>query len=555
MRFSHQLLGGTAFATLLGLGASFGMGWSTLQQDLEMAGVMGIDPETVFADRAGFKAAMKHHAEKSGAPEAEFTEIPIDHENPDAKYKNRFWVNDSKYKSGGPVFLFDGGEANAQRYADFYLVNETSFFVQLLEEFHGMGIVWEHRYYGESNPFPVNLDTPAEHFQYLNNEQALADIPYFAKNFKRENFPDDDLTPKSTPWVMIGGSYPGMRAAFTRDQYPETIFASFAACAPVQAQVDMSVYYEQVYRGLVAYGYGNCTKDVRAAYKYMDSKLRRGESAAEIKKLFLGDTAQNNTNGDFTQALIWTWATWQSQGPDGGVGQFCNWLETDPKTNKTAPAEGWAPTKGAKAVVERFAAWPGLVPRVNAAFETNCKGENPDEPTMCNLGKRVADPSGIAWTWQYCSEWGYFQYQNWPPHEILSDFQTDRYIQTSLCYRQFPDGLKSGYLPRRPKARQTNKATGGWHMRPSNTYWSGGQYDPWRSLSPLSQEWFAPKVDIITEIPECNKPTSPREIFGYIVPNAQHCYDFRSYFEAGEKSRQLWRAALHKWLPCFKKQE
>lgn len=352
---------------------------------------------------------------------------------------------------------------------------------------------------------------------------------------------------------MVGGSYPGMRAAFTRQKYPETIFAGFASSAPTQAQIDMSVYYEQVYRGLVAYGYGNCTKDVRAAYKYIDRELLRTSSGNRIKKLFFGETAEQNNNGDFTQALIWTWATWQSFGTDGGIGEFCDWLETDPQTNKTAPAEGWAPTKGAKAVAERFATWPKLVPRVNAAFETNCKGQNPKEPVNCNLGKRVADPSGISWTWQFCSEWGYYQYQNWWPHEILSDFQTDEYYQKSLCYRQFPDGLKTGHLPRRPKVHETNRYTEGWYGRPSNVYWSGGQYDPWRSLSPLSDEWFAPKVKFTTEIPECNKESPRSEIFGYVIPNAQHCYDFRSTFKPGDVSRKLLTAALHKWLPCFKK--
>ncbi|EEP79957.1 predicted protein [Uncinocarpus reesii 1704] len=552
MRFSNQLLGGTAFALLAGLGSCFAPGFVTLNQDLEMAQLMGMDIEAVMADPSMVRT---ENIDIESRPEPESVELPIDHKNPGAKYKNRFWINDSHYKSGGPVFVFDGGEANAQRYADYYLVNETSFFVHLLEEFKGMGIVWEHRYYGESLPFPVNLDTPAEHFQYLNNEQALADIPYFAERFKRENFPNDDLTPKSTPWVMLGGSYPGMRAAFTRDKYPETIFAAFAASAPVQAQIDMSVYYEQVYRGLVAYGYKNCTKDVRAAYKYIDAQLRHRESAARIKKLFFGETAEQNNNGDFTQALIWNWATWQSAGPNGPVGQFCDWLETDPETGKTAPAEGWAPTKGGKAMAERFAAWPPLVPSINPYFGTNCKGQNPNKPTSCNLGMRNADPTLISWTWQYCSEWGYYQYQNYRGHEILSDYQTDFYYQKYLCYRQFPDGLKSGHFPLRPRTHKVNRDTGGWHMRPSNTYWSGGQWDPWRSLSPLSTESFAPRVKVTTEIPKCNVPTPRWKLFGYTIPNAQHVYDFRSAFKPGQVSRDLWRAALHEWLPCFKKRD
>lgn len=39
--------------------------------------------------------------------------MPIDHFNiSDTRtFLNRYWMNDSYYKPGGPVFLYDGGEA------------------------------------------------------------------------------------------------------------------------------------------------------------------------------------------------------------------------------------------------------------------------------------------------------------------------------------------------------------------------------------------------------------------------------------------------------------
>lgn len=61
-------------------------------------------------------------------------------------FNNRFWVAESGYKAGGPVFIYDVGEADASGSWKFRLQNETSFFKQIVDQFGGVGIVWEHRF-------------------------------------------------------------------------------------------------------------------------------------------------------------------------------------------------------------------------------------------------------------------------------------------------------------------------------------------------------------------------------------------------------------------------
>jgi hypothetical protein len=61
------------------------------------------------------------------------------------EYLNRYWVSEEHYKEGGPVFVYDVGEAEAESGAKSQLGNSSSFFYQMLEEFNGMGLVWEHR--------------------------------------------------------------------------------------------------------------------------------------------------------------------------------------------------------------------------------------------------------------------------------------------------------------------------------------------------------------------------------------------------------------------------
>lgn len=84
---------------------------------------------------------------------AEYVTLPLDHFGGEGKkgageatYENRFWVAESGYRAGGPVFVYDVGEADGGPNALFRLQNQTSFFKQIVDSFGGIGIVWEHRF-------------------------------------------------------------------------------------------------------------------------------------------------------------------------------------------------------------------------------------------------------------------------------------------------------------------------------------------------------------------------------------------------------------------------
>ena len=79
--------------------------------------------------------------------EAEFVELPIDHfGGAEGTFENRYWVAETGYRRGGPVFIYDGGEGDASPFAVYELQSNTSFFKQIVNQFGGIGIVWEHRY-------------------------------------------------------------------------------------------------------------------------------------------------------------------------------------------------------------------------------------------------------------------------------------------------------------------------------------------------------------------------------------------------------------------------
>ena len=74
----------------------------------------------------------------------------------------------------------------------------------LAQQNQGAAVVLEHRFFGQSNPFP-NLNETS--LSYLTVEQAIGDIAYFALNVKLPMPNGAKVGPYSAPWVLVGGTY------------------------------------------------------------------------------------------------------------------------------------------------------------------------------------------------------------------------------------------------------------------------------------------------------------------------------------------------------------
>lgn len=150
-------------------------------------------------------------------------DIPIDHYNTsdNRTYQNRYWLNSQYYHPGGPVFYFDAGEQNARPLVPYFLYEASgpSSIMALARRFNGLAVIFEHRFYGDpeigSFPFPINASGIAADgyaaYKYLDTEQALQDPVYFAHHFEPPGLEEhwSMLKPEKTPWVWLGGSYPG----------------------------------------------------------------------------------------------------------------------------------------------------------------------------------------------------------------------------------------------------------------------------------------------------------------------------------------------------------
>jgi pimeloyl-ACP methyl ester carboxylesterase len=135
-------------------------------------------------------------------------------------FKQRFWYSTEFAKSAdSPVLFYFCGEAPCDG-AYVATMADAAFAL------NASVVALEHRYYGESLPFS---DLTFDHMKYLTIHNALEDAASF------EAFAKAQL-PLKGKWISVGGSYPGMLAAFYRQKHPELVVGAWASSAPVNVQ-------------------------------------------------------------------------------------------------------------------------------------------------------------------------------------------------------------------------------------------------------------------------------------------------------------------------------
>jgi hypothetical protein len=235
------------------------------------------------------------------------------------------------------VFLYLAGEGPIDD--DTHL--DSSLITHMMQQFNGIGIVLENRYYGTSNPY--NTST-TDQLRYQSTEQIIADFDYFARKVDLPGANLTNVNAPNVPWITYGGSYPGALSAFSVKTYPETFYGGIASSAVIHAQVE----YPQWYAPIQLLAPQDCVASINNIVDKMDGLIREGNHAAvhELKQIF-GLTALEDIR-DFAQTIafpiggpfIYPTYTWQeiNWNPDYGHIDFFDFCRnvtdvTPPKNN------------------------------------------------------------------------------------------------------------------------------------------------------------------------------------------------------------------------------
>ena len=347
--------------------------------------------------------------------------IPVDHFHNDSTYAphstgvfdNRYWFDASFYKKGGPVIVLQSGETDASSRL-VYL--QKGLLHQLVKATNGIGVVFEHRYYGTS--FPTE-DLTTKNLRFLTTDQALADQTYFAKNVVFEGLEDMDLTSPIVPYFAYGGSYSGGFVAILRKVYPQYWWGSIASSGVTYALWDYWQYYEPVRE----YGPAACISTQEKLINVADTILASGNSTliTELKSAF--GLKGLTHNDDFANVLSEGIGYWQNRNWDPAVNdptfdEYCGNITSSTLTFKaaTAPltkmvtslieAGGWAGKLSTTSMLN-YIGWVGANLVAGCVDETldSCFGTH-NASAAIYADKSVENFNSLSWPYQYCTQWG-----------------------------------------------------------------------------------------------------------------------------------------------------
>ncbi|KAG8406844.1 hypothetical protein J3459_018625 [Metarhizium acridum] len=257
-------------------------------------------PEDAYYGRNG----LARRATNTNIRAATFQQL-IDHKNPSlGTFTQRYWYNAEFYRGpGSPIVLNAPGEYATDNFVG-YTTNLTlpGVFAQTNG---GAALILEHRYWGQSSPYP-SLTT--ETLQYLTLDQSIQDLVYFANNVRLPFDPDGSSRPDKAPWVLSGCSYPGALTAWTHHLAPGTFWAYHCSSAVVEAVGDYWQYFAPIDSALPR----NCSADLKRINAHFQRVLTNGTAEAKdkLKSRFGFDGIADD---DFVSAIDGSLGNWQGQ--------------------------------------------------------------------------------------------------------------------------------------------------------------------------------------------------------------------------------------------------
>jgi pimeloyl-ACP methyl ester carboxylesterase len=319
------------------------------------------------------------HDIPAGAADPLWFQQKLDHFNPQDQrlWPQKYFVNSTFYKSGGPVFFLLGGEGPLSPSS-----TSGSHFIltQYAQQYNALIVAVEHRFYGDSIPFN---DSSTPNLRYLTTLQALADFANFRSSLPSQ--PSMQFLPSNATWIVFGGSYSGSLSAWARLKYPHLFHGSLAASAPVHAQTDFPEYFE-----VVAASIGPvCATAMAAGTASVEKLLDSAAGRVQLQRYF--NTCTPILTDDDAATFMGNLASVVS-----GVVQY------NRDNNNYMPEDMETMCSTFLSISDTVQSWVNLTQLFSGGI---CMEVSYDQ-TIKDLQPSSA---GRSWTYQTCTEYGYFQ--------------------------------------------------------------------------------------------------------------------------------------------------
>ncbi|KAM3140462.1 hypothetical protein pb186bvf_007442 [Paramecium bursaria] len=350
-------------------------------------------------------------------------------------FRQRYHVYSDSVKDNKPtmVVLYICGEWTCDG------IGEGQFPFVAAQRYNGVILVLEHRYFGQTQPFK---DWSTSNLKYLNIHQALDDIAYFIQQIKSKGLHNINST---IPWIHMGGSYPGALSAWFRYKYPHLTIGGLASSAVVKAVTDYYMYDYQVYVSAAKSGQ-DCVDSILEVNNYIEAQLKVNRQ--EILKTF---DAESLSDIEFLSMIADIYAG-MVQGRQRS--KMCKNLD-----QPTFELKFQAVVNMSKQTVDQESYGSEFLKNQTINFNSASR----------------------QWTYQTCTEVGYFQTAN------IKSFHTTRSAQLQIDF--FDNLCAYSYgVPIFPDDERTNNYYGGTDIKVTNLIFSNGSDDPWQHASIITEK-------------------------------------------------------------------
>lgn len=358
----------------------------------------------------------------------------------------------------------------------------------MAEVTNGIGVVIEHRYYGESWP---TQDLSTENLRFLTTAQALADEAYFAQNVIFPGLEHIDLTSKTTAYIGYGGSYAGAFNAFLRVQYPDVFWGTISSSGVTVAIWDYWQYYEPIAENAPE----ACVVAQKTLTNVVDNiliGLNESSWTHDLKSVF---GLQNVTyDNDFAHLLSEPLGYWQSRNWDPAVtsplfDEYCSNISSTsvlyPATTNLIPHVSFLIDAGGHNATEDLVnQMLNLIGYTNLTQVAPCAAMKATQDQCFSSHNSTfyaqddLTQTWRSWPYQYCTEWGYLQTGSGTPKDQLSMVSrtVDLDYESIICQEAFDISIP-------PNVDIVNKY-GGYDVSYPRLAFIDGSADPWKPATP-----------------------------------------------------------------------
>ncbi|CRL05280.1 CLUMA_CG018003, isoform A [Clunio marinus] len=375
----------------------------------------------------------------------------------------RYFENDRFLISGGPIFIYIGGEWEI---SPGWISGGLMY--EMAKELNGTMFYTEHRYYGRSHP---TEDTSTENLEFLTVQQALADLIHFIEEVKATT---DDL--KDSKVILVGASYAASLATWARLKYSHLVSGAWASSAPLFAKIDFFEYNEVLTESLRIVGGKACLEKFEAAFQKLEEFFSFSEPKVLVKiikdfKLCEPLNLCRDVSHFFYELADTVAGLVQGHSP-GDIEEGCKFMLDENHKDEVAA----------------FGAW------VNSRNKHKCLNMNYDDT--------IKKFRNITWGSDANKQLRQWTYQVNLESQNINLVNYSKIFYSRLAMRLV--GFKLFSLASIEKSvKKTNEMYGGFNLKVTNVYTTHGRIDPWRPMGLSKDLNIHSPVEILEDYSHC----------------------------------------------------